>query len=324
MKLFKNKVGRPSNEIKMKRRSFYLIVTALFIALVGTFAVAISDIKTGNLKGNVVNVATKSVKVTYNDSVGYTDGYKSYSIKYTLKNNNKSQNYYYKWVVYDDILASHITYQSSCTILKKKTNKDVNVKLAPNLSYPSRMGNLIVYSDALCKNQIGNFKKVVKMKSNKLKYNTTKLTTKIGSQLRGKAWSAAMAYGVYIVSNEKKVISSPSSTTIASYNYENHQVSSVNAASASVYYSYIKNKLDRNIPVVMEVKTASSSHYLLAVGYTAKESNNGVPSSLSEIIVVDPYNSLGYGNKKNTLYSGSASNAKSSVKSIGTKLYTWN
>ncbi len=55
MNLFENKVGRPSNEIKNKRKRFVLIVTVLVLVAITSIIVAIKNGELYSLKGGVLN-----------------------------------------------------------------------------------------------------------------------------------------------------------------------------------------------------------------------------------------------------------------------------
>ena len=51
MKLFENGVGRPSNEIKKKRKIFIASIIVLCIALVSVIAFTLTKVNTNRLKG---------------------------------------------------------------------------------------------------------------------------------------------------------------------------------------------------------------------------------------------------------------------------------
>ena len=70
MKLFENGVGRPSNEIKRKRKIFIASAVILCIALVSVLAFVLTKVRTDKLQGaakgtGFINLKVKSSFINY-------------------------------------------------------------------------------------------------------------------------------------------------------------------------------------------------------------------------------------------------------------------
>lgn len=103
MKLFENKVGRPSNEIRSKRRKF--VASAVSLSLVAIFAItlAVKNVATNNLQGKAMGNNTGDIDgsgtVNYKDlelalkHIANIKKLNSKEIKYGDVNNDKKINY---------------------------------------------------------------------------------------------------------------------------------------------------------------------------------------------------------------------------------------
>ena len=84
MKLFENKVGRPSNEIKRKRKIFYFIIALVFFSLVGCIVIL-------NVNFNKILGATTSNSVVF-DIAGTNTGLQFDGTYYAKNNYNLTTN----------------------------------------------------------------------------------------------------------------------------------------------------------------------------------------------------------------------------------------
>lgn len=137
--IFKNKVGRPSNETIKKRRIFCILAILVICALLIYLFIYLFNIS--KLSGSILD-ALKPVDISVTSNVT-VDKYQNYATDYTLKN-NIGLTYYYKWFTYSDSNAKgSVTYVGDCTSFKK------TVKLSPTLNvsedYPNRSGKYRIY-----------------------------------------------------------------------------------------------------------------------------------------------------------------------------------
>lgn len=108
MKLFENKVGRPTNEILKKRRTFYLATLLMAVFLVGTCCLLFSINQVSKLRGVVLDdllhfdedylyLSAKASKGKYNSS---TD---KYELPLKISWRKKNEKFYIesKWKIYN-------------------------------------------------------------------------------------------------------------------------------------------------------------------------------------------------------------------------------
>ena len=111
MKIFKNKVGRPSNEMKMLKRTFYMSLIAIiasFIAIILSCVVNVKD-STTKTQGALLSdyqINLKSTNGKKANGSGWTnlweyDTASSYTIEFEVIN-RKSDKVYYRYFAYDD------------------------------------------------------------------------------------------------------------------------------------------------------------------------------------------------------------------------------
>lgn len=160
MKLFKNNVGRPSNEIIKKRRIFISIIFIFVVLLVMvSYHLLLENINVANLKG----LTAKDFKITsklegtlISDGKAQVNKEGNYKVYFELQNDTKSK-VYYKWITYftNSINSDNISYMGECIPY------DSSVKFEPKLTmsnkYPNRTAVLRVYgSENNCKKDKGN------------------------------------------------------------------------------------------------------------------------------------------------------------------------
>ena len=187
MKLFKNKVGRPSNQLLQYRKMFVISVLSLILSLIAiilSFAI---------LKENPncrLMAEVKSKDITIDVNKYFNKGKKSFlSLTWTFKEkeitqicnnkicekvkfivrNSSSQDVYYRWFTYDSSGEKKWNDEKTCS---SKISKNTNVyKYNPTLSFEKgneqRTGKLKIYeTKSDCENDDnGNSKKFVKEKS---------------------------------------------------------------------------------------------------------------------------------------------------------------
>ena len=164
MRLFENKVGRPTNEILRKRKLFNLVLSLTFIFLVSTVMVLFKNI---NLKGGLFS---SKPYVLYSDNVlfNYVQKNQKVKIKLNFRNLNK-KTYYYKISAYygnDKLIKS---YDCKKIDLSKKVSLNINMKL-DNIYAKTR-----IYSDSSCENLISTSKTKVYKINKTIKTTTQKI-----------------------------------------------------------------------------------------------------------------------------------------------------
>ena len=155
-----------------------------------------------------------------------------------------------------------------------------------------------------------------------LKYDIVGLSTEIGSQSISECHYYSLAYGSYILLNNKKpslvknsvptVVANDSSQFggcfVDSLYEKNCSVDLPTNLNYSTEYEVIVKKIDKGIPVVIHTKNSSSEHWVLVVGYNNQKksiTNNGT-ELLKNIWIIDPYGDYGYNNRSRLLWHGIA------------------
>lgn len=146
MQIFKNKVGRPSNDSIQAKRKIYILV---LIGIIAISSIVIMNFQTkfDNLNGKLILMPTVKTSKTV-DKTG------KYKINYKIKNNNNINDYYYKLFEYSntDYASSNPLKVTNCIKINKYSKKDVvkTDKKNKNISYKLR-----IYNDInLCKKDI--------------------------------------------------------------------------------------------------------------------------------------------------------------------------
>ena len=163
MKLFKNKVGRPSNEILKRRRLFNLVISLTFMFLV---SISMLFFKGINLKGMII---FGRPYVLYSDNVLF-DRVKSndlFKVYLNFRNLNKKQYYYKADVIFNGKTKINVF---PC----KKINLSKRDFLKITMKVDSVRVKTYIYNDSECKKLINTSKS----KTYKVIKNTKKLTTK--------------------------------------------------------------------------------------------------------------------------------------------------
>ena len=155
MNLFKNGVGRPSNDLKRKRKIFYIgvVLIVTFIVLFGGFFVCTKLINGGMFQSNSYNAETNPVKVTIKPSTSAVKVNKDSKVNFEIlfkKNNAKDKkSYYYKWTTYKGDNKKH--HEDGCSSISDgmKVKKSLTI-------FDKRKGTITIYSDKNCKKKIGS------------------------------------------------------------------------------------------------------------------------------------------------------------------------
>ena len=96
MNIFKNSVGRPSNDLKRKRKIFYIgvVLIVTIIVVFGGFFVCTKLINGGMFQSNSYNAETNPVKVTIKPSISAVKVNKDSKVNFEIlfkKNNAKDK-----------------------------------------------------------------------------------------------------------------------------------------------------------------------------------------------------------------------------------------
>lgn len=184
MKLFKNEVGRPSNETKRKRRNFYIVISAVAVVLlcIGGYFI-VKYFAANNLVSDDKNVSVAQLKKNFSANVSIIESFEPswyFDARVSkAKNNNKKPVY----VTID-------VYKNGKKINGRKCTSSVNAKefydahsfgVGFIVKNNDKIGiNYSVFSDNKCKNKITTIKKEKKANLNNvpLKLTTSKKTTK--------------------------------------------------------------------------------------------------------------------------------------------------
>lgn len=111
MKIFKNKVGRPSNEIKMLKRTFYISLVAIIASAVAIILSCAANIKYFASKSKGALFSDYTIKTSSNDSKKTNDDswtnlwlYNEegeYKIHFEVTNRKYGEGIYYRYFAYD-------------------------------------------------------------------------------------------------------------------------------------------------------------------------------------------------------------------------------
>lgn len=155
MNIFKNSVGRPSNDLKRKRKIFYIgvVLIVTIIVVFGGFFVCTKLINGGMFQSNSYNAETNPVKVTIKPSISAVKVNKDSKVNFEIlfkKNNAKDKkSYYYKWTTYKGDNKKH--HEDGCSSISDgmKVKKSLTI-------FDKRKGTITIYSDKNCKKKIGS------------------------------------------------------------------------------------------------------------------------------------------------------------------------
>ena len=146
MKLFKNKVGRPSNEIKKKRKIFFATICTLFVLVL--LVCSILMYKGINNTGALFN----GINVTYFDNVAGKEVSRSTNVKLKASFLNIGSKKYYKVIK----MPNNIELSSKgikCRQFRSLGGVSINFKLESSGTYYKT----VVYSDSKCTNELESF-----------------------------------------------------------------------------------------------------------------------------------------------------------------------
>jgi len=205
----------------------------------------------------------------YKDTV-YFDKEGKYQIDATL-NNKTGNNFYYRWVIANDFLISNI---SDCNSYTDAVSISRDINLSKNL--PNIKISLRIYSDLNTCNS--SFNGYIKEKTIKYSYDSKLrvddegwkllnfdlkgIKRYIGSQKKSYCYDYGLSYGVYILSNGKK-ISNKLARNATCYGSSKEQTDSKQSL-----MEIIKSKIDLGIPVLVHVNNnEGGQHWVLVVGY---------------------------------------------------------
>lgn len=180
MKLFENKVGRPSNETKKKRGIVYALLSlVLVIMLMMTSFMLNSAFSMEKVSGNIFDTIMNVVKSTIRNVFKHTKENEIVTVEIedtskdiTKDKNNiylvtKSGNYkptvtikikatkdeeaevYYKWFIYKDLNAKNLNWKDTCRVTTgiKTVNKNLEaITVNESSEYSKRSGQLKVYA----------------------------------------------------------------------------------------------------------------------------------------------------------------------------------
>lgn len=162
MKLFENKVGRPSNEVLKKRKTFYVGITFAVIFLVLIISLAVY----GNINNNAAVFQTQ--KVTYADNAAGSKIAKGKKVKVTASFLNIGGVKYYQ------ILKNGVTLKTTKGTCNRFRTLG-GIKLDFTMQNEDVSFETIVYSDLNCTKKIKSFKS----KTYKAKDKTNKVSLDI-------------------------------------------------------------------------------------------------------------------------------------------------
>lgn len=231
--IFKNKVGRPTNDVLKKRKIFYSVILIIIIFFVGFLLTKFNIIRNKGLKANIANVNSKNfiinVEMTNGDGLSKTKitkgykyeknayGYGEYGVNINI-NNISPETLYGRWFTYaSDDTSVNPTYASpSCNTLGLYNS-------TPSISFSSasdnkRAGRYKIYSslkscedDKYAKKTKDVYKDyiaVYKLNSSKEKLNVeiTKLAGTVNSSgvIPLKAGSHDVSFKIINETNSKK------------------------------------------------------------------------------------------------------------------------
>ena len=151
MNLFKNGVGRPSNELKKKRRIFYVVLTLGIISVLGIsgYFVYTKFNSTSNFESTSYNAMAGPVNVIMTPSTGKQSVSKDSLVYFTIKFSvNNKQRYYFKWRTYNNNVNWA---ESDCTPFYNGASVRKSLTI-----FGIRQGSISVYSDNKCTKQLGS------------------------------------------------------------------------------------------------------------------------------------------------------------------------
>lgn len=145
MKLFENKVGRPSNEVIKKRKKFYIGITFVIVFLILGISLAVY----GNINNNAAVFQTQ--KVTFADNAAGSKIEKGKKVKVTASFLNIGGTKYYKLLKNGKTLRVN-----SGTCNKFRTLGGINLNFT--MQNEDVKYEIIVYSDSSCTKKLKSFK----------------------------------------------------------------------------------------------------------------------------------------------------------------------
>lgn len=164
MNLFENGIGRPSNELKKKRRNVCIGITMLIlVAIVIAFLLSVNTFKNKqDLNSESKNAKINASKIYLTINNGNVNGKNQLSYRGNIRNNSGTT-VYTKFTIYKDGKNIHTSKCYSHKNNKKNTYVTDNtiVPVGVNAKYDAKYA---VYSDSKCKTQI---KKIVSKKVDK-------------------------------------------------------------------------------------------------------------------------------------------------------------
>lgn len=262
------------------------------------------------IKVRLVNSNNKIYSLGNNNVV---PDYGKYDFKVYLYNYDKLT-YYFRMFEYSEVDATG-SYKSvgECLAFNKDISKNYSVKIDKNNKNKSFY--LKVYNDmTACKlDKSNNIKQkliydesynyvsssTVSNNYLKIKYDIKSISKTLGTGLKEKSKQASLAYGTYILSNQKKVSSMNKNSDKKYGAYTSNYFDQKNV------YDTIKSQLSKGIPVAINVSRNNKSYWVLVVGISSDK--DSIKDNISDLIIIDPYNcdeKTCYGNKKVTLYNG--------------------
>lgn len=159
----KNKVGRPSNEVKRKRKIFYFICILILILLISltTYSLTLSSIKDDSilesfdldkLSGNVSNVGSGVLDIKYIDNVKENSALENTTISIKEKMNySGADNIYYRLDLYQN---NRLISKGACRKVSNDKLATISFKLTKN-----RLNVMTgIYSDSNCNRMLTRYR----------------------------------------------------------------------------------------------------------------------------------------------------------------------
>lgn len=163
MKLFKNEVGRPSNETLKKRKRFYIIIAVLVVSLLGGGSlILVNTFSNGEILGIGKNAITAKIVIKdyITTSVPVSNGYMtnhagSYLVRFThnlKKRNGTLEKLYYRVTTYKKKSLEQVD-PSVSTGKCKSISSVVDEYLDISFSTKEVYATIKLYSDKKCQNR---------------------------------------------------------------------------------------------------------------------------------------------------------------------------
>ena len=278
MGVFKNGVGRPSNETIKKRRIITLVITLIVIGLIAGVTFMLTSVSTKKTKGYAsgdgwpkvtLKTSTLSTNISKTPRGYLVNKYKTYKINVSAIQKETKVLYYRHYVV-DSITNSHINQDSASACYKlnngKTSTKPVNVKLDQKNS--SKIIDTVFYktkSDCeSVKKDIESTPKMFVREITYIAYNPDFLIVENSYRSVPNSenkYPTTYGYGGYILNYE------PISTTIRGVLLDNYEIQNtiVNGSNKRYYYkkhAYYKNSNNSNEPNLSSHGSTSGCLYV--------------------------------------------------------------